>query len=443
MHRTSPPVPRPRPPSPEDAAHGALALSLLREVLAQGARRAHLLPRADGGLDVRIRRGGGLTAGPCPMIDPDVARGVVRRLKALAGTDPDHAHAAQEGVLTLQRVPPDGPVAIRVSSLPSTRGDALMLEVLEADGPDRLDDLGLDPSDLARVRDVLQEGSGLVLAVGPTDGGKRTFLHACLRDLAQGDDPRLGGAGPRGPGRTIFAIDPRCPPDVPGVVTLVVRSELEVQPWHLLRAALTMGDPDAVHVAALHDLTMAEDAVEAAASGRQILTSLPCDHAPAAVLRLLDMGVAPYLVAAAIRLVVACRAFRRLCDACKVPGPALDAEDQRRTAPRLVDEEVLTDWEVAYLPRPGGCAACAGTGHTGRVGVYEVVHRPGPLLDAALRTPGSGAGLAPGALDALHDRARTLRESALLRAAAGQVSVVEALRRTPPAPGASPPRACP
>ncbi|MBX3468440.1 MAG: hypothetical protein KF878_16330 [Planctomycetes bacterium] len=455
MHRTPLPPPRRPSPSPEDAAHGSLALSLLREVLAQGARRAHLLPLPDGGLEVRIRGAAGLRPGPCPAMAPPVARGVVRRLKTLAGMDPDLIHGPQEGLLTLQRVPPASPVAIRVSTLPSTRGETLALEVLEADGPERLSDLGLDPSDLARVREVLHGGygghreqgggRGLVLAVGPADSGKRTFLHACLRDLAESAEPASeqdrdppGERAPRPVGRTIFAIDPRCPPDIPGVVTLQVRCEIGIQPWHMLRAALTMGDPDAVHVSALHDMAMAEDAVEAAASGQQILTSLACDHAPAAVQRLLDLCVAPYLIAAALQLVVACRALRRLCDACKVPAPALDAEDQRRTAPRLVDEEVLTGWDVAYLPRPGGCAACAGTGHAGRVGVYEVVHRPGPLLEAILRAhAGGGDGLT-----ALHERARTLRESALLRAAAGHVSVVEALRRTPPAPGAAPPRAC-
>lgn len=457
----------PAPPSlrssepAQDAAAGALTLALLREAVADGARSLHLQPTADGGLTVRVRAPDGLRPGPCPQVPAELAPQVLRRLKARAGLDLGEAVRPQEGHLTLQRPAPGRPVVLRVSTLPTSLGEAVVVTVTgDLAAPTRLAALGLDPSDLARVVGALTAPGGLVLAVGPAGSGKGTFLRAALRHVAQDPD------------RITYSLDAESGPDLPGTITLRLSPEVNVNVDTMLRAILGAADADVVHVPDLMGascLALAETArhladppggfvfsrlttpstamvaAEAAAMGRLVLAGLAVDDAPSAVLRLLDAGVPGYLVAASLQTIVSCRTVRRLCDACKLPAPALDADDQRRLAPRLVEEELLSGWERSFSARPGGCDACAGVGLAGRIGLYEVVERPAPLIDAVVRGAGAPAREAVdhAALAAsLHGRTRTLREAALLRAAAGLVSLVEALRSTPPAPGGAPPRSC-
>lgn len=407
-------------PAPERAViAGSLALSLVREALTRGARRLHLQPTADGSLDVRMRTSEGLVAGPCPSIEPGVAALVVERLKAAAKLAANDSRLPQEGRLTIQRLP-EGPVALRVNTLPTRHGEAVLLEVLEPERSLTLDALGLDPSDLARLRDVLDAPKGLVLVVGPQRSGKRTLLDACLRHVAADA------------GRTVYSIADGRTATIPGVISVEVHYEVEMDPEKALRLLVRAGDADVIHTSAKLSPQGAQEAVEAAASGHLVLAELSTDDAVGGVTRLQDMGIEPYLLAAGITAVVACRTLHALCPACRVPALAPGPEAVRRLVPRLLEEEILAGWEQAFTARPGGCGACSGTGHRGRVGVYEVVYRPAELLEATFR---SSARMRP----ALHERTRTLRESAMLQAFAGRVSITEAVNATPVAPGGTPP----
>lgn len=411
--------------TPEAEAAGTLALSLIREALTKGARRLHLQPTADGRLDVRMRTPDGLGAGPCPPISAAVAPLVVKRLKMAAHLDPEERHRPQEGHMTIQRVP-EGPVALRVNTLPTTHGEALVVEMLEPAQALTLAALGLDPSDLARLRDALDAPKGLVLAVGPRGSGKRTFLHACLRHVVADSN------------RTVFSIEEGRPADVPGTISVPIRHELGQFAGNLLNFVANRCDADVVHVGEVLQTYAGDHVVEYAAKGHLILGGLPTDDAITAVTRLLDLAIEPYLIAAGLTAVVACRTLHVLCPACRVPAPAPDPEDLRRLVPRLFEEQILDGWEQSFAARRGGCGACNGRGHRGRVGVYEVVDRPAEIIDALMR---SKEGLGTRTLRArLHERTRTLRESALLRAHAGHVSIIEAVNATPAAPGGAPPR---
>lgn len=423
MHRSKPAPYTPpsafQPESPEAILAGSLALSLVREALARGARHVHLQPTADHRLEVRMRTPHGLRPGPCPFIEAKVAPLVVARLKDAAHLNVDDRRLPQEGRMTIQRVP-EGPVALRVNTLPTRHGEALLIEVLESESSLTLDAVGLDPSDLARLRDVLDAPKGLVLVVGPSGSGKRTFLDACLRHVAADL------------GRTVYSIDDGHPTNVANVINIEVHREVEMDPDKALRLLVRNGDADVIRTPSLRYPSTAHDAVEAAASGTLVLTQLPTNDAVDGVTRLQDMSIEPYLLAAALTSVVACRALHALCPACRVPAFAPGPEALRRLVPRLFEEEILDGWEQAFTARPGGCDACQGTGHRGRVGVYEVVHRPEEIIESTFR---ASVRLRP----ALHERTRTLRESALLRAYAGLVSITEAVSATPVAPGGEPP----
>jgi type II secretory ATPase GspE/PulE/Tfp pilus assembly ATPase PilB-like protein len=145
MHRITPAHYTPSAPeSPEAILAGTLTLALVREALARGARRVHLQPTADHRLEVRMRTPHGLRPGPWPFIEAKVAPFVVARLKDAADLNAEERCVPQEGRMTIQRVP-ERPVALRVNTLPTRHGEAVLIEVLEPEGALTLDALGLDP----------------------------------------------------------------------------------------------------------------------------------------------------------------------------------------------------------------------------------------------------------------------------------------------------------
>jgi type II secretory ATPase GspE/PulE/Tfp pilus assembly ATPase PilB-like protein len=365
----------------------------------------HLEPGRADVLRVRVRGPRGLV--PWRTLEPAVGLRLVQGLKRLASLDAKETRIPQDGHLWL------GARRLRLSVLPARRGEAVLLQraSAEVDLPRDLRALGLDPSDRARVEAALERASGLVLVAGPAGSGKTTLLRACLRHLV--GRPRAivdipdHGDGPAG---------------IDGITSLIPRPDVQVHARALLFNVLRNDLADGVCFGDLRDHEVAHEVLEAAAMGRLMLATKYAPDAPSAVNRLLDLGVEPWLITGGLSLVIVCRALRRLCDACKVLGPIVSVDDARRLAPRLVEEEVLTEPFATFAPRPHGCAACSGLGVIGRVGVHEVIDRPGELVDALLR---AGASFA-----ALHDRARTLREVALLRASAGEVALVEAIAST-------------
>lgn len=405
--------------TPIDASGSeALADDVLRQAFAAGARSIHLQPAAGGVLALRLRASSGLVPAPTPALAGRDGAALVDALKRRAGLVVEERRTVQEGTLLLRGPTQDAPSQrLRVATLPTSHGEAVVVDLLESAPTLRLADLGLDPSDRQRLVAALDAPGGLVLAAGPRGQGKRTLLQACVRHLLVDTT------------RVTYSVPHDGPADLPGLVSVAFDAEQGGSYAGWLRFILRRCDPDVLHVSAAgtHDHEATGVVLEAAASGLLVLAPLSAEDGASAVSRLLDQGHEPYAVAAGVSAVVGCRVLARLCDACKVPGPAPDPEDRRRLAPRLVDEELLLEWEEAFAPRRGGCPACRGTGHTGQVGVYEVLDGVGAWVDAPPR-------------ERAYERSRSLREAALLRAAAGHVALVDALRATPPAPGARPSR---
>lgn len=401
---------------------------VLREAVDAGARSVHLQPDAHGRLVVRLRGPSGLVPAPTPVVAADLAGDLVDALKERAGLAREERRVPQEGTLALlARTPDEQPLHARVATLRTIHGEAAVVEVLDPQRPLGLGELGLDPSDRLRLLAALDAPGGLVLATGPRGQGTRTLLHACLRHLVTDTT------------RAVYSVPHDRPPDLPGVVSIAVDPDIGAPHASWLRFVLRTSDADAVHVSTIRDLETSNLVLDAAARGLLVLASTHADDGAGAVTRLLELGNEPYLVSAGLSVVVACRVVRRLCDGCKLPAPAPDPDDQRRLAPRLVAEELLPEWGDSFVPRRHGCDACRGTGHVGDVGLYEVLDRVGATLDAVSR---SAARFTSEDLRAhAYERARSLRETALLHAAAGRISLIDALRSTPAAPGGEPPRA--
>ncbi len=397
-------------PQVAPAADTPGAVRLLDDLLASAVRlRASDLHVEAGeqGATVRLRVDGVLRDGPA--VPRPLALPLASRLKILAGLDIADRLRPQDG--RARAVVAGRPVDLRVSSLPSVRGENLVVRLSDpATGLGSLEALGILPSDAARLHRLLDAREGLVLVTGPTGSGKTTTLYAALRRiLARG-------------GVNVITVEDPVERRLPGVVQVQIHDKAGLTFATALRAILRQ-DPDVVLVGEVRDRETAAIAAQAAMTGHLVLATLHTVDAASAVNRLADVGVEPFKLAAALRGVVAQRLVRRLCAACRRVIPPRWRDP--RLAGRAPEGELV--WEPAApppAPHAARCPACDGAGYRGRVPALEVL-----LTDESL-----GALIGAGATrDALHTAARaagmpSMWDSAVGHVRHGTTSVAELLR---------------
>ena len=339
-----------------------LVSMLLTEALDARASDVHLEAYPDA-LRVRYRVDGVLQEAPSPP--RSMAPAVISRLKVMADLDIAERRTPQDGRirLTLQ----DRQVDVRVSTVPTLHGESVVLRLLDKEsGGGRFDlsALGMSAHDLARFEDVLTRPHGIVLATGPTGSGKTTTLYAALERLRTGREK-------------ILTVEDPVEYQLAGIPQVPVNERVGVTFASALRALLRQ-DPDVMLVGEIRDGETAEIATQAALTGHLVLSTLHTNDAAGALTRLVDLGVAPFLVSATVEAVLAQRLVRTVCSVCVQRVPATDAE---RLGLGVVD--------LREVSRGAGCDACRGSGYVGRTGVYELL-----VLDAAMRaavTSGAGA----------------------------------------------------
>ncbi len=315
-------------------------------------------------------------------------------------------------VITEKRLPQDGQfrvqirgqkIEFRVSTLPCIKGEKIVMRILgQSKLNSSISQLNLTPREHTAVEGALKSPNGLILVTGPTGSGKTTTLYTMINVLNK-------------PDVNIMTAEDPVEYEVPNVNQVKILSGIGLTFESTLRAFLRQ-DPDIMLVGEIRDLETAEIAIKASITGHLVFSTLHTNSAPATVVRLTHMGVAPYLVAASVKMVAAQRLIRKLCDKCKVPG-------------RLTDEEkkFLTEEEIASLPvvyHPGSCQAC-NHGFSGRKAVFEIM----PVVSSEMRqliTTGRDVD----ALTALavKEGMTTLRQSALNAVRLGETSVGEALK---------------
>ncbi len=376
-----------------------LVEDLLRHAVARRASDVHFEPLA-GRFRVRYRIDGVLQHAaepPRPLQLP-----VISRLKLMAGMSIAEKRRPQDG---RARVSLEGRVLdLRVSALPTVHGESVVIRLLE---PARLRlglaELGLQPDDAQDLARLLALTDGLVLVTGPTGSGKTTTLYACLHHLNH-------------PDRKIITVEDPVEYQLAGVNQVPVRSEIGLTFAAALRAMLRQA-PNVVMVGEIRDRETAEIAINAALTGHLVFSTLHTNDAAGAVTRLVDIGVQPFLVASALRAVVAQRLVRRVCPHCARPPPAGLAEPADGGSP----EAAAADF------RPGaGCPACEHTGFRGCVGLFEIL----PVDDEMQRMIYEGAGAARLRAHARARGMRTLREDGLRKARAGLTTLAEVLAST-------------
>ncbi|MCB1389292.1 MAG: type II/IV secretion system protein [Rhodobacteraceae bacterium] len=332
---------------PEDAPVIRLVNQLLRQAVRGSASDLHLEPHEDG-LRARMRIDGTMQN----VFDRrDVpAKRVVSRLKVMAGLDIAETRLPQDGRIALRLG--GRAIDVRLSTLPGHHGERVVMRLLDRSGGLMgLDRLGLSDENAARLNRLAALPNGIILATGPTGSGKTTTLYSLLR-LADRRE------------RTILTVEDPVEYDLPGISQTPVNPDIGLTFARGLRSILRQ-DPDVILVGEIRDSETAQTACEAALTGHLVFSSLHANTALAAVVRLRELGVEGYLVAATLRGVVAQRLVRRLCPACA-----------RQAAPDPDEAAQFRAQGVAVPARIGhavGCDACDNTGFSGRVGVFDIL----------------------------------------------------------------------
>ena len=338
-----------------------LVSMLLSEALAARASDVHIEAYPDA-MRVRYRIDGVLQDAPSPP--RSMAAAVVSRLKVMANLDIAERRMPQDGRIRLALH--DRQVDVRVSTIPTLHGESVVLRLLDKEaGTLDLDSLGMSPDDHARLLEVLKRPHGIILATGPTGSGKTTTLYAAVQHLKTGREK-------------ILTVEDPIEYQLAGIPQVPVNEKVGVTFASALRALLRQ-DPDVMLVGEIRDGETAEIATQAALTGHLVLSTLHTNDAAGALTRLVDLGVASFLVSATVQAVVAQRLVRTVCSACATVVDATDAERATLGAPAL-----------KQVTRGKGCDVCRGSGYVGRTGVYELL-----IIDDAMRAAISAGAGAP------------------------------------------------
>lgn len=338
----------------DDNAVVRLARALMAQAIDARASDLHVQPFL-GAFAVRIRVDGHLRR--LTMLSDLVATSVIRHVKARSGMDPTNQQAPQDGRMNL--VHGDREFDLRVSSLPASRGERLVLRFLDQSRVHSLSAAGFSLAALQVMRRATQRPSGLLVMTGPTGCGKTSTLYGMLAELNRASV-------------NIITVENPVEYRIAGISQVDVNDKAGRSFATALRTILRQ-DPDVVLIGEIRDSETAEIATQAALTGHLVLSTLHTNDAMTSIPRLLDLGVRPSILADSLSVLIAQRLCRHLCTACRVPVV-----------------EPLTPGERAFLDitrnrpayRPVGCNACAFTGYLGRLPVVEVVEMNRRLRDA-------------------------------------------------------------
>ncbi|MDU8925819.1 GspE/PulE family protein [Alisedimentitalea sp. MJ-SS2] len=381
----------------EDAPVIQLVNSLLKRAVSSGASDLHVEPY-EGGLRARMRVDGFLQT-VMDRSDVPVKR-VVSRLKVMAGLDIAETRLPQDGRIPLSLG--GRGIDTRVSSLPGNYGERIVLRILDrSSGLMPLSELGLSAAQQTLLERLSALPNGIILATGPTGSGKTTTLYSLLK-LANRDE------------RNIVTVEDPIEYDLPGISQSQINAEIGMTFAAGLRATLRQ-DPDVILVGEIRDGETASTAAQAALTGHLVFSSLHANGSIGAVVRLRDLGLDNFLIAATLRGVIAQRLLRRLCPDCKSPHAPTASEARH--------------FENHGLPLPleifdaTGCEACGNSGYSGRIGIFEMIEVGEALREAIDR------GAAESEMKSLAlSSDETLVGQGLTQVTAGETSVSETLR---------------
>ena len=370
----------------------------------QRASDIHIEPRRELGI-VRFRIDGVLHQ--VYQIPMSVMAAMVSRIKILGRMDLVEKRRPQDGRIKTRTA--DGQEAeLRLSTLPTAFGEKLVMRIFDPEVLVRnFTDLGFSEEDQSRWKSMSDSPHGIILVTGPTGSGKTTTLYSTLKQLAT-------------PAVNVCTIEDPIEMVEPAFNQMQVQTAIDLDFSQGVRALMRQ-DPDIIMIGEIRDLETAEVAIQAALTGHLVLSTLHTNDAPAAVTRMLDLGVPPYLISATLLGVMAQRLVRVLCPHCKKSSPAT-AEDE------LMWDQLVAPWKAnrpTKFSQPVGCLECRMTGYRGRVGIYEIL-----LLSPDMKQAISDSADVAKLRDlAYREGMKPLRISGAMKVAAGITTLAEVIGR--------------
>ncbi|MCP4503298.1 MAG: type IV-A pilus assembly ATPase PilB [Deltaproteobacteria bacterium] len=388
----------------EDAPVVKLVNLILVDAIKKGASDIHIEPY-EKEFRVRYRVDGVLHEVMKPPLK--LRNAISSRLKIMAELDIAERRLPQDGRIKL-RIGKGREMDYRVSVCPTLFGEKIVMRLLDSSNL-QLDmtKLGLSPSEITIWTEAIKKPFGMCLVTGPTGSGKTTTLYSALAALNTSD---VNISTAEDPVEFNFA----------GINQVQQHEDIGLNFAATLRSFLRQ-DPDIIMVGEIRDFETAEIAVKASLTGHMVLSTLHTNDAPATVTRLLNMGIEPFLVTAAVNVIIAQRLGRRICGDCKAP---FELENQA-----MIDAEINPQLIGTFQPMKGtGCDTCGGSGYRGRVAFYEVLKMMDELRELVL----NGA-----ATNEIRDEAIklgfiTLRQSSLRHFTEGTTTIDEVVRSTAP-----------
>jgi type IV pilus assembly protein PilB len=328
---------------------------------------------------------------------------LVSRFKVMASLDIAEKRSPQDGRFSHHFVAGGRRVDVRVATLPTKYGERVTMRLLAVQTDAlTLDKLGFEPNHLQTLETFLRRIQGMMIMTGPTGSGKTTTLYAAIRLLLEERNVN------------IITIEDPIEYEIGGVAQCEVDNADKVNFGKALRSILRH-DPDVVMIGEIRDRETADIAIKAALTGHMVLGTLHTNSAASTITRLIDMGVEPYLVAAALRLTVAQRLLRRLCRHCRIPRPLTDLEALALGTRELAGRQIYD---------PCGCIYCGGKGYAGRVGLYEMLE----LREDWARAVANGEGESELLLKMRDSGVKSLLDDALDKLFRGDIPVSEVIQ---------------
>jgi type IV pilus assembly protein PilB len=385
----------------DDAPVVKLVNALLEKAVADRASDLHIEPASRNVL-IRMRIDGILhDTSEAPL---NVLRPMVSRLKVMGSLDISQNRLPQDGRFSLSLS--GRPIDVRIATVPTAAGEAVVLRLLDpVRGAMDLSSLGLSEYESDRFLTAFQAPQGAIFVTGPTGSGKSSTLYALISSVNTRD-------------KSIVSVEDPVEYRLDGVKQIQINTRAGMTFPGALRSTLR-ADPDVILVGEVRDAETARIAADASITGHLVLSTLHATRSAAAPIRLIDMGVEPYLVASAVSCIAAQRLARKLCDACAQPVDEVDYTQLRRLG---ATDEMLDG--VVNVRRPVGCVNCRRTGYRGRAPIFEIM----PVTEDITRLIVERAPSGDIERVAVEQGMDTLAIAALRRVLTGDLSIAEMAR---------------
>jgi type II secretory ATPase GspE/PulE/Tfp pilus assembly ATPase PilB-like protein len=338
----------------EEASVVKFVNQIIREALEQRATDIHVEPLAEN-LRIRYRIDGVLVDIAVPENIKALQSSVIARLKIMSRLDIAERRLPQDGRINLSFE--GNGIDVRVATVPTVEGESVSLRLLNQQRFN-IGMLSMESSIQDKIRRLLTLSNGIILVTGPTGSGKSTSLYSFLAEV-------------NSPDTRIVTIEDPVENKLDGVMQIAVKSDIGLTFAAGLRSILR-ADPDIVMIGEIRDLETAEIAIRASLTGHLVFSTLHTNDALGGISRLIDMGVEPFLLSAAVRAFLAQRLVRQLCNSCRRPISLTDAEKAEFGIPSEIPG---TPYEAV------GCDHCRNTGFNGRLAIFEIVLLTTPMQD--------------------------------------------------------------